>query len=163
MTTISTFIGIDVSKAHLDGVSRPHNETLRVTNNSAGIDTLVQHLQRLAPTLIVLEATGNFQVAAVAALAAAGLPVAVVNPRQVRDFARATGQLAKTDAIDARVLAHFAEATRPEPRPLPDHATYELTLLLTRRRQLLDMLKAEQQRGANASGSVRDNIMRSMS
>jgi transposase len=162
MTTTPTFIGIDVSKAHLDCVCRPRNEALHVTNDSEGIEELVNHVQRLAPTLIVLEATGNFQMAAVAALAAAGLPVAVVNPRQVRDFAKATGQLAKTDAIDAGVLAHFAEAMRPEPRPVPDVATQELKLLLARRRQLLEMLKAEQQRVANAPSVVRDNIKRSI-
>ena len=162
MTTTSTFIGIDVSKAYLDCVCRPLNETLRVTNDSEGIEALVNHVQCVAPSLVVLAATDNVQMAAVATLAAAGLPVAVVNPRQVRDFATATGQRAKTDIIDARVLAHGAEATRPEPWSLPGAATHERKLLLTRRRQLLDTLTAQQQRVANAPSSVRDHIKRSI-
>ena len=136
---------------------------VRVANAGDGIDELVARLQPLAPTLVVLEATSNFQAAAVAARIAAGVPVAVVNPRQVRAFAKATGQLAKTDAIDAAVLAHFAEAMRPEPRPMPDAATQHRRALLTRRRHLLDMRKAEQQRLVNAPTLVRANITRSMS
>jgi transposase len=163
MSNHPTFIGIDVAKSHLDCVCRPHGETFRVSNDGDGIDILIERLHRFTSVLIVLEATGNFQMAAVAALVAANLPVAVVNPRQVRDFAKATGQLAKTDAIDAAVLAHFAEAMRPEPRPVPDEATQQLKLLLTRRRQLLEMLKAEQQRLAIAPGVVDDNIKRSIS
>ena len=107
---------------------------------------LVERLQQLRPELIVLEATGGLEVPIAAALAAAGLTVAVINPRQVRDFARATGRLAKTDPIDAGVLAHFAEAIHPEPRPLPDAATQQLTALLTRRRQVVEMLTAEKNR-----------------
>lgn len=163
MNTSSPFIGIDVSKTRLDCVCRPHHQVHSFSNNADGIEKLVEWVQLLTPSLVVLEATGNFQMAAVAALAASRVPVAVVNPRQVRDFATATGQLAKTDAIDAGVLAHFAAAMRPEPRPLPDEATQHLKLLLTRRRQLLDMLKAEQQRLANAPDVVRDNITRSIS
>jgi transposase len=112
---------------------------------------------------VVFEATGHVHAAAVAAPVAAGVPVAVVNPRHVRDVAQATGQLAKTDAIDAGVPAHFAEAMRPEPRPVPDAATQHLNALLTRRRHLLDMLKAEQQRLASAPTLVRTNITRSIS
>ncbi len=163
MQTTPTFIGIDVSKTHLDGMCRPLNEQFRVANTVDGVEELVARIQPLAPTLVVFEATSNFHAAAVAALVAAGMPVAVINPRQVRDFAKATGQLAKTDAIDAGVLAHFAEAMRPEPRPVPDDATQHLKALLTRRRQLLDMLKAEQQRLANAPTLVRTNITRSIS
>ena len=114
------FVGIDVSKAALDVALRPGGESWRCANDEAGIAAeLVGRLRSLVPRLIVLEATGGLERLAVAALALAGLPVAVVNPRQVRDFAKATGQLAKTDALDAAVLAHFAEAIRPEPRPLP--------------------------------------------
>jgi transposase len=162
MNTPPTFIGIDVSKARLDCVCRPNDFVHSFANDADGVEALVEWAQLLAPSLVVLEATGNFQIAAVAALAASGVPVAVVNPRQVRDFAKATGQLAKTDAIDAAVLAHFAAAMRPDPRPLPDEATQHLKLLLTRRRQLLDMLKAEQQRLAHAPQVVHDNITRSI-
>jgi len=135
-------VGIDVSKATLDLALRPTGERWTLANDEAAIQALVHDLRPRIPSLIVLEATGGFEHAVVAALAAAGLPVVVANPRQVRDFARATGQLAKTDAIDAQVLALFAERVRPEPRPLPDEAAQALDALLTRRRQLLDMLVA---------------------
>jgi len=114
------FVGIDVSKARLDVALRPGAESFSVTNNQRGIATLVKRLKNLAVSRIVLEASGGYEIAAAAELAAAGLPVAVVNPRQVRDFARTTGRLAKTDAIDARVLAHFGELIQPQSRPLPD-------------------------------------------
>ena len=142
---------------------RPVHEQFRVATTVDGVDELVARMQPLAPTLVVCEATGNVHAAAVAAPVAAGVPVAVVNPRHVRDVAKATGQLAKTDAIDAGVPAHFAEAMRPEPRPMPDAATQHLNALLTRRRHLLDMLKAEQQRLASAPTLVRTNITRSIS
>jgi transposase len=131
------FVGIDVAKAQLDIVLRPSGECWAVTNDDAGIAALVTRLQAIAPQLILLEATGTYQRAAVAALAVAGLPVTVVNPRHARDFAKATGHLAKTDALDARALAHFAEAVRPMPRPLPDTQADELRALLARRRQLV--------------------------
>jgi transposase len=115
----ATFAGIDVSKAALDVALRPGDDAWRSTNDEAGIADLVGRLQPLRPQLIVLEATGGLERLVVAALALAGLPVAVVNPRQVRDFARATGRLAKTDALDAAALAHFAEAIHPAPRPMP--------------------------------------------
>ncbi len=162
MSSSPIFIGIDVAKSRLDCMCRPEGMTFSVSNDTAGIEVLVEHLRTFSPTLIVLEATGNYQMAAVAALVTANLPVAVVNPRQVRDFVKATGQLAKTDAIDAGVLAHFAEAMRPEPRPVPNEATQHLKLLLTRRRQLLEILKAEHQRLGSASSIVRDNIKRSI-
>jgi transposase len=136
------FIGIDVAKAQLEYVCRPSGETGTIANQEEGIRELVARCQALTPTLIVLEATGGYEAALVAALATAGLPLVVVNPRQVRDFARATGQLAKTDAIDAQVLALFAERVRPAPRPLPDEAAQALEALLTRRRQLVEMLTA---------------------
>jgi len=114
------FVGIDVSKARLDIATRPQSARWQAENREPGITSLVDKLQQLKPTLIVLEATGGYETAITAALAAAGLPVAVINPRQVRDFAKSVGRLAKTDKIDAAVLAHFADAVRPELRQLPD-------------------------------------------
>jgi transposase len=121
------FIGIDVAKDILDVAFRPTGDAWRVTNDEVGIADLVKRLRALRPKLIVLEATGRLHVAAVGVLAAANLPVQAVNPRQVRDFGKATGQLAKTDAIDARVLAHFADAVRPAVRQLPDAQTQALS------------------------------------
>jgi transposase len=158
MTAPACFVGIDVAKATLDVAVRPAGERWSAPNDEAGIGALVTRLRPLTPALIVLEATGGFETAAVAALAAAGLPVVVANPRQVRDFARATGQLAKTDALDAQVLALFAERVRPELRPLPDAAVQALDALLTRRRQLLEMLVAEQNRLGFAAAAVRRDI-----
>jgi transposase len=152
------FIGIDVAKAQLEFAGRPSGVTGAVPNADDGIDALVAQLQACAPTLIVLEATGGYEAAVVAALATAGLPVVVANPRQVRDFARATGQLAKTDAIDAQVLALFAERVRPTPRPLLDEAAQALDSLLTRRRQLVEMLVAERNRLLIARPAVRRNL-----
>jgi transposase len=149
MTTSSAsglFVGIDVSKAHLDIATRSARAGWRVDNQEAGIAALVSQLQQLQPSLIVLEATGGYETAVTAALASVGLPVAVVNPRQVRDFARSLGRLAKTDRIDAAILAHFAEAIRPQVRQLPDEQTQELQGLLVRRRQLIEMLVAEKNR-----------------
>ena len=150
-------VGIEVSKATLDLALRPTGERWTLANDAAAIQALVHDLQPRAPSLILLEATGGFEHAVVAALAA-GLPVVVANPRQVRDFARATGQLAKTDAIDAQMLALFAERVRPEPRPLPDEAAQALDALLTPRRQLLDMLVAEKNRLGFARSVVRRGI-----
>ncbi len=133
MSAPQLFVGIDVAKAQLDIALRPTGEHWAVTNDEPGIVALVVRLQAVQPTLVVLEATGGYQRAVVGALAAAGLPVAVVNPRQAHDFAKATGQLAKTDALDARALAHFAEAVRPTPRPLPDAQADELRALLAQR------------------------------
>src|SRR5215213_3459491 len=146
MTTPPTWLGIDVSKARLDIAVRPTGEHWQVPNAESAFPALVARVQALAPTLIVVEATGGWERPVVAALVAAGLPVAVVNPRQVRDFARALGRLAKTDALDAAVLALFAERVRPAVRPLPDAAARALAALLARRRRLLNMLVAEQQR-----------------
>ena len=152
------FIGIDVAKAQLEFACRPSGETGTVPNADAGIRELVTRCQALRPTLIVLEATGGYEAALVAALATAGLPVVVANPRQVRDFAKATGQLAKTDALDAQVLALFAERVRPVPRPLPDAAIQALDALLTRRRQLVEMLTAERNRLLIARSAVRRDL-----
>jgi transposase len=153
-----SFIGIDVAKAQFEFACRPSGETGSVPNAEEGIRELVAHCQALTPTLIVLEATGGYEAALVAALATVGLPLVVVNPRQVRDFAKATGQLAKTDAIDARVLALFAERVRPQPRALPDEAVQALDALLTRRRQLVEMLTAERNRLLVARAPVRRDL-----
>lgn len=150
------FVGIDVAKATLDVHVRPSDERFQRANDEAGIRELVTRLQGVAPTLIVLEATGGYEVAVAAALASAGLPLAVVNPRQIRDFARATGQLAKTDRLDAAANARFAEAVQPEVRPLPSAEAQALGELMARRRQLVDMLGAER----NRHGQVRDRRLR---
>ena len=152
------FIGIDVAKAQFEFACLPSGETGTVPNEDGGIPELVARCQALTPTLIVLEATGGYEAALVAALATAGLPLVVVNPRQVRDFARATGQLAKTDAIDAQVLALFAERVRPAPRPLATEAAQALDALLTRRRQLVEMLTAERNRLLVARAPVRRDL-----
>lgn len=152
------FVGIDVSKDHLDVALRPGEQLLRFGNDEVGIAALVEQLAAQATTLVVLEATGGLEMAATAAMAAAGLPVVVANPRQVRDFAKATGRLAKTDRLDARVIAHFAEVVRPPVRPLPDAQTQELAALLTRRRQVVEMLVAEKNRLNRAPAKVRPAI-----
>jgi transposase len=140
------FVGIDVSKDRLDVAVRPSGEKFVVERNPAGLESLAVRLQALSPRVIALEATGGFETVVAAALSAAGLPIVVVNPAQVRAFAKALGQRAKTDPIDAAVIAHFAEATKPEPRPLPDEATRLLADLVARRRQILEMMGAERQR-----------------
>jgi len=140
------WVGIDVAKATLDVQVRPTDQAWSVANDEAGIRTLLEHVRAAAPTLIVLEATGGYELAVTSALAAAGLPVVVVNPRQVRDFAKATGRLAKTDRLDAAILARFAEQVQPTARPLASEDQHELDALLTRRRQLIEMLTAERNR-----------------
>jgi transposase len=140
------FVGIDVSKHRLDIHLRPSGESSTIDHDDGNVAALVERLVALAPALVVLEATGGMEVRPAAALAAAGLPVAVVNPRQVRAFARATGRLAKTDRLDAAAIARFAEAVRPSVRPLADAATRHLQALVARRRQLLEMLVAERNR-----------------
>ena len=155
-------IGIDVAKAELVVGTRPLTERWSVANDEAGIRTLTERLVALRPELIVLEATGGYELLCVAALAGVGLPVVVVNPRQVRDFARATGQLAKTDAIDADILALFAERVRPAVRALPDTAAQELEAVLARRRQLLDMLQAERNRLGQGFGRGKLSVKKSL-
>jgi transposase len=157
-STARCYVGIDVAKAWLDVAVRPSGEPWRVANTEAELPALVEHLRTLAPRLVVLEATGGYERTAVAALGAAGLPVVVVNPRQIRDFAKATGRLAKTDTLDAQVLAHFAEAVHPEPRPLSDEATQQLAALLERRAQVVGMLTAEKNRRQQAVTRVRPLI-----
>lgn len=148
----SMFVGVDVAKAELVVAVRPSGAQWTVANDEPGRRTLVARLTAERPQLLVLEATGGYELPAVAALVAAGLPVVVVNPRQVRDFARSTGQLAKTDRLDAAVLALFAERVQPPVRALPDAATQALEALVARRRQLVEMLVAEQNRLRMARG-----------
>jgi transposase len=154
----SIFIGIDVSKARLDVAIVPSGERESVANDEAGINVLVKRFKEVGPALIVLEATGGVERAVTRGLASAELPIVVVNPRQVRDFAKATGQLAKTDRIDALVLARFAQAVRPAIRPLPDAVTLELRALIARRRQITEMIVAERNRLSGASRAVRKRI-----
>jgi transposase len=161
MSTTSVFVGIDVSQDNFDIATyrEQHPDTVwSVSNNPKGIDTLVQRLRKLRPLLVVLEATGNLESDLVTALTIAGLPVVPINPRQVRNFAKATGKLAKTDRIDAQVLAHFAQAVQPKPRPLPDDDTQELKELLARRRQLVEMITAEKNRWRRATPAIRQRI-----
>ena len=153
-------VGIDVAKDRLDVVVRPGGEAFTVERNAAGLAQLCDKLTPLAPRIVALEATGGFETVAVAALAAAGLPAVVVNPAQIRAFAKAIGQRAKTDPIDADVIAHFAEATGIEPRPLPDEATRLLADLVARRRQVIDMIGAERQREKRATPRAKKSIAR---
>src|SRR5436190_4095071 len=140
---MNKWVGIDVSQDRLDIATVPETISKSVDYTEAAIDEMVKEMKQWSPTLVVLEATGGLEVRLVAALAQASLPVAVVNPRQVRDFAKATGTLAKTDRIDARILARFGEAVNPTPRPLPNAEERELSGFLARRRQLIDMITME--------------------
>jgi transposase len=137
------FVGIDISKDRLDVATLPSGEIWSQPHDAAGIAALIERLRSLAPELVITEATGGLERSLVCELATSGVPVVIVNPRQVRDFARATGQLAKTDAIDAMILALFGQRVRPEVRALADAETQKLEALLVRRRQLLDMMVAE--------------------
>ena len=148
------FAGIDVSKDRLDVAVRPTGEAWEVSNDSRGIRDLVERLVEMGPQLVVLEASGGIEMTLAGELAAAQLAIAVVNPRQVRDFARAAGKLAKTDALDAQVLAHFAEAMRPASRALPDADSQELGALVARRRQLVEMITAEKNRMRTATPRI---------
>ena len=156
--TSPVYVGIDVAKDHLDIATLPAGQAWRIANDPGDIDGLAQSLTELEPVLIVMEGTGGHEHAVAAALAAIGLAVAIVNPRQVRDFARATGELAKTDALDAAVLALFAERVRPEPRALPDAAQRALEVLLSRRRQLIGMLVAERNRLLLADTAIQKSL-----
>jgi transposase len=156
----SIYVGMDVAKAQLDIACHPTKAQWTVSHTAGGIGQLVRRLSRLRPTLIVLEATGGLELSLASELATAALPVALINPRQARHFAKATGHLAKTDALDAAVLAHFAAAVRPTPRPLPDEATQRLGDLVTRRRQLVAMRTAEYNRRSRASQALQDEIQR---
>jgi transposase len=153
-------VGIDVSKDRLDIAVRPSGEALVVARNAVGLEELCARLRVLGPHVVALEATGGFETVAAAALAAAGLPVVIVNPAQIRAFAQAIGQRAKTDPIDAKVIAHFAEATGLEPRPMPDEATRLLGDLVARRRQIVEMIVAERQRERRVPARLKKSIAR---
>jgi len=158
MSKVERAVGIDVSKGLLDVAGLPEGESGSATNDEEGITQVVKRLKSLRPRLVVLEATGGMETALVGAAATARLPVVVVNPRQVRDFAKSVGALAKTDAIDARVLARFAEAVRPEVRPLKDQEASQFSALIARRRQLVEMLTAEKNRLATAPEAIHPSI-----
>jgi transposase len=158
MSKVERAVGIDVSKGLLDVAVLPEGESWSATNDEEGISQIVKRLKSLRPRLVVLEATGGMETALVGSAATARLPVVVVNPRQVRDFAKSVGALAKTDAIDARVLARFAEAVRPEVRPLKDKEASQLSALIARRRQLVEMLTAEKNRLATGPEAIHPSI-----
>ncbi len=158
MKTTPIFVGIDVSQTQLDMALRPSGAPESFPNDESGIKTLAERLGVVHPVLIVLEATGGIERSLVRALVAAELPVTVANPRQVRDFAKATGQLAKTDVLDAQILARFAEAVRPALRPMPDEMTLDLRALIARRRQITAMLTAEKNRLSRAPRRVQKRI-----
>ncbi len=158
MKASPVFVGVDVSKVRLDVASTGSDEAWSVANASEGIAQLVQQLREIGPMLVVMEATGGFEVPAAAALAAAEVPVVIANPRQVRDFAKSTGQLAKTDAIDADILALFAERVRPQVRALPDEDARALDAIVGRRRQIIDMITAENNRLGFALPAVQNGI-----
>jgi transposase len=153
-----TFIGIDISKRQLDVATRPRGESWACANDANGISDLIKRLRCLRPALVVLEATGGYEISLVTALAVAGLPFVVANPRQVRDFAKALGLLEKTDKLDARVLAHFADVVRPEPRPLASEASQRFNALVVRRQQLVGMHTQEENRRATAHAELRGCI-----
>jgi transposase len=144
------FVGIDVSKARLDVAVRPSGEHFAVSRDGKGLEELVRRLRALKPTLVAVEATGGYEKVVAAAIAGAGLPLAVVNPARVRDFARASGKRAKTDPIDAAVIAHFAEAMKPAVRPVADEEAQFFADLIARRRQITEMIAAEKQREQRA-------------
>jgi transposase len=152
------FVGIDVSKSWLDMAVHEQSAAWRFSNDPEGWVKLVKHLKKLQPTLVVLEATGGFEMLVTAELHHAGLPVVVMNAKRVRDFARATGRLAKTDKLDARVIAHFAAAVRPELRASAGEAEEQLAALLTRRRQLIDMQTVEKNRLVTVRAKMQSNI-----
>lgn len=153
------FVGIDVSKDRLDVHVRPTGAAFGLQRNASGLEQLVERLAAQSPALVVLEATGGFEVTVAAALAAAGVPLAVVNPRQIREFARSMGRLAKTDRLDAEAIALFAERIRPEPRPIADAEAQVLGELVARRRRLVEMIGMESNRQHQARDArVRNRI-----
>ena len=154
------YVGIDVSKDRLDVHAHPSGDAFAVGRSGEGLARLVERLNQLAPVLIAVEASGGFETVVAASLAGAGLPVVVVNPAQVRHYAQALGRRAKTDPIDAAVIARFVEATRPAPRPLPDEATQRLADLVARRRQIVEMMAAEGQRERRADRRLKTSIAR---
>ena len=158
MEISNIFIGIDISKSNLDIAIRPTGENLSIANSSKEIIPLVNRLKQMKPELIVVEATGGLETQIVNELAGEKIPVSVVNPRQIRNFAKAIGRLAKTDSIDAAVIAHFAEAIKPAPRPIPDAKAQELKSQLNRRRQIVEMLTEEKNRLVSAPEWIKEDI-----
>jgi transposase len=158
MENQSQWVGIDVSKATLDIYFRPMGKAVKVTNDEAGISDLVEQLKTVEINLIVLEATGGLETEVIIQLQTALLPVAMINPRQGRDFAKATGRLAKTDAIDAQILAHFGEAMKPSVLAIESESARQLSELVSRRRQLVEMRTAEKNRSSRARGKALANI-----
>jgi transposase len=154
------YVGVDVSKDRLDVHARPSGAAFAVARDGEGLEDLCARLKEAGPALVAVEATGGFETVVVAALGAAGLPVVVVNPAQVRSYARAIGARAKTDPVDAAVIARFAEATKPDVRPLPDEETLRLADLVARRRQIIAMIVAEKQREKRAERRMRRSIAR---
>lgn len=154
-----SYIGVDVAKDHLDVAIRPEGKIWTIQNNDKEIKELVTQIQETSPELIVMEATGGLEINVASSLALTGLPVAVVNPRQVRDFAKSTGKLAKTDTLDAQVLAHFAEAVHPEPRFLSDERSRFLKALIVRRRQIIEMCVSEKNRLRLCNKATREGII----
>lgn len=157
-TNTAIYVGIDVSKATLDVAARPIDQHMTVDNSVEGIGALIASLKDFKPELVVMEATGGYQMLAASLITAAGIPIAVVNPRQVRDFAKSTGKLAKTDKLDAYVLAHYAEAIKPEPKPLGDDNQQKLAAIIARRRQVIEMITAEKNRLKSAHVSIQSAI-----
>ncbi len=155
---MENYVGIDISKSQLDVAVSPEGKAWNVANSADGVRELVGDVKKLKPELVVMEATGGLEMPLAGAFSEAGVLVAVINPRQVRDFARATGKLAKTDRIDAQMIAHFAQAIRPKPRPLPDQKTQQISAIMTRRRQMIQMLTAEKNRLRSASSAVSARI-----
>lgn len=153
------YVGIDVAKDHLDIAIRPEGRTWTIQNNDEEIKDLVVEIQKINPELVVMEATGGLEINVASSLALENLPVAVVNPRQVRDFAKSTGKLAKTDTLDAQVLAHFAEAVRPEPRFMSDEQSRLLKALIVRRRQIIEMCVSEKNRLRLCNKATREGII----
>ena len=154
----ATYVGIDVSKHRLDVAARPSGDVWEVQYDESRIEELVLSLKSLNPAMVLLEASGGLELRLVSALAVASLPVVVINPRQARDFARATGKLAKTDSLDAKVLAHFAEAIRPPARPLRDADTQAINSLVARRHQVVSMLVSEKNRLGSCADAVRPRV-----
>jgi len=152
------FVGVDVSKDSLDVAIGLEKQILTFANDQKGVDALIEKLSRIGPELIVFESTGGYERLAASSFVEAGLPVVIVNPRQVRDFAKSAGILAKTDAIDARVIVRFAAAVKPDVRPLKDRQTLELTAMVTRRRQIIEMIVAENNRSKLANKRSKKDI-----
>lgn len=152
------FVGIDVAKEHLDIAVRPNGETWTIKNDEQSAMELAIKLKGLQPAVVVMEATGGYEMCVASVMSTSGLPVAVVNPRQVRDFAKSTGKLAKTDTLDAQVLAHFAEAIRPEVRSLSDEQAQQLQALVVRRRQIIEMMVSEKNRAYVSHKSIQEQV-----